>query len=113
MSSIINRRGDYYGDGSDNLIWEIRDEQGVAAELYIGADHRMILNIEVRDDRRGEGLARDLYEAAAEAGPIFHAPEWGCSEDGAGFAEAMGGEVMDSERAADILGIDIDFLDAA
>lgn len=109
-TEIITRRGDYYGDGTDNLIWAIADEAGVAAELYIHAEHRMIMNIEVRADRQGEGLARALYEAAQATGTIYHAPEWACTPDGLVFAEAMGGEVIDDETAAAITGTDLSVL---
>ena len=106
-TEITTRRGDYYGDSSDNLIWEITDEDGIAAELYIEPEHRMIMNVEVRSDRRGEGLARALYEAAQATGTIYHAPAWGCTPEGLAFAEAMGGEVMDDETAAAITGTDL------
>jgi len=108
MTTIQHRTGDYYGDGSTNLIWEVRDEQGIAAELYVHAEHRMIMNIEVREDRRGEGLARALYEAAEATGTIYHVPAWGCTPEGLIFAEAMGGEVMDDQAACDILGLDLE-----
>ncbi len=110
MNTITTRTGDYYGDGSNNLIWEVTDETGLAAELYIDATHRMIMNIEVRCDRRGEGLARDLYETATATGVIFHVPAWGCTVEGLAFAEAMGGEVMDDETAAMITGVDLDLI---
>lgn len=107
MNTITNRTGDYYGDDTRNLIWEAHDEDGVAAELYVHAEHRMIMNIEVRADRRGEGLARDLYEAAMATGDIYHAPTWGCTPEGVAFAEAMGGPVVDDETAAEITGTDL------
>lgn len=112
MSSeeITTRRGDYYGDSSDCLIWEVRDAEGIAAELYIDAEHRMIMNVEVREDRRGEGLARDLYEAASATGTIYHVPAWGRTLEGDAFAEAMGGEVMDDETAAAITGTDLSMI---
>ena len=112
MNTITHRAGDYYGDGTDCLIWEVTDEQGIAAELYIDATHRMIMNIEVRGDRQGEGLARDLYETATATGAIFHVPAWGCTVEGLAFAEAMGGEVMDDETAAMITGVDLDLIAA-
>ena len=112
MSSITTRRGDYYGDATDNLTWEITDEQGIAAELYIHAEHHMIMNLTVRENRRGEGLARALYEAADATATIFHAPEWACSPEGAAFAEAMGGETISDDLAREITGANLDFLTA-
>lgn len=106
-TEISTRRGDYYGDGGDMLVWEVIDEGGIAAELYVHPEYRMIMQIEVRADRRSEGLARALYEAAQATGTIYHVPAWGCTPDGAAFAEAMGGEVMDDETAAAITGTDL------
>lgn len=91
---ITSRTGDYYGDGSHNLIWEIADEQGVAADLYISVDRHEIMNVEVRSDRRGEGLARALYETAASTTDIYHAPVAHRSEEGDAFARAVGGPTI-------------------
>ena len=107
MTTITTRTGTYYGETDQNLIWEITDEHGVAAALYVHPQHRMIMNIEVRDDRQGEGLARALYEAATATGTIYHVPAWGCTPEGLAFAEAMGGPVMDDETAAEITGYDL------
>lgn len=88
-----HRTGDYYGDGSRNLIWEIADEQGIAAELYVSVDRHEIMNVEVRSDRRGEGLARALYETAAST-DIYHAPVAHRTEEGDAFARAVGGDTI-------------------
>lgn len=92
--TIYQRTGDYYGDGTNNLIWEITDEQGIAAELYVSADRHEIMNIEVRRDRRGEGLARALYEAATSETTVYHAPVAHRTEEGDAFARAVGGETI-------------------
>lgn len=107
--NITQTRGPYHGDQTDNHIFTITDEHGTAAELYIDTTHLVIMNIEVREDRRGEGLARALYEHADHAlGGIYHMPEWGCTPEGAGFAEAMGGDTLDDETAAALTGVDLD-----
>jgi GNAT superfamily N-acetyltransferase len=111
-TEITARTGDYYGDGTSNLIWEIRDTDGLAAELYVNAEHRMIMNVEVREDRRGEGLARALYEAAQATGTVYHVPAWGRTPEGDAFAAAMGGETMDDETAAEITGTDLGLIGA-
>lgn len=106
--TITTRRGDYYGEG-DYHVWEITDEDGTAAELYVHPESHLIMNIEVREDRRGEGLARALYQRAeTDLGTIYHVPAWGCTPEGAAFAEAIGGPVLDDETAAAITGIDLD-----
>lgn len=108
MEIITHTLGTYYGEADLLETFIITDEDGTAAELYIDSTYHMIMNIEVRDDRRGEGLARALYEAAEDAlGTIYHAPAWGCTADGLAFAEAMGGEVMADETAAEITGMDL------
>ncbi len=108
---IHHRTGDYHGDGSDLLIWEIHDEQGVASALYVSNDERReIVNIETRQDRRGEGLATALFRAADAQVGIYHAPVAHRTDEGAAWAEAVGGETavydcdcygctIDAERA--------------
>jgi GNAT superfamily N-acetyltransferase len=91
-AAITSRTGDYYGDQSTNLIWEIRDEQGVAAELYVSTDRHEIMNVEVREDLRGQGLARSLYQAATAETTIYHAPIAHRTEEGHAFALAVGGD---------------------
>ena len=55
-----------------------------------------------------EGIARALYEHADKTQGLYHVPAWGCTPEGLGFAEAMGGDIMDEQEAADILGLDLD-----
>lgn len=108
---ITTRTGSYYGDTTMNHIFEIHDDQGLAAELYIDTEHHVIMNIDVREDRRGEGLARTLYtHADTTLGGIYHMPAWGCTEEGAGFAQAMGGATLDDETAAALTGFDLDLI---
>lgn len=92
--AITYRTGDYYGDGSQNHIWEITDERGVVAELYVSVERNEIVNIDVRADRRRQGLARALYTAATAQMPVYHAPVAHRSYEGNAFAEAVGGETL-------------------
>lgn len=92
--NISYRIGIYYGEPGDLHIWEIRDEQGVAAELYVSLDRHEIMNVDVRADRRRQGLARALYAAAIAQMPIYHAPQAHRSADGDAFAMAVGGETL-------------------
>jgi GNAT superfamily N-acetyltransferase len=110
---ITKRTGRYSEtDTRDSFIYEIADEDGIAADLYIDTDSHLIMNIEVRADRQGEGLARSLYEhAKQDLGDIYHIPAWGCTEDGIGFAHAMGGDIMDDDQAAAIVGMDLSIYD--
>jgi hypothetical protein len=95
MSEDISYRiGPYYGEPGDLHIWEIRDAQGIAAELYVSLDRHEIMNVEVRADRRRQGLARALYVAALAQMPIYHAPAAHRTAEGDAFAEAVGGETL-------------------
>lgn len=89
------RIGPYYGEAEKQHVWEILDDRGVVAELYVSLEHLEIMQIEVRQDRRRQGLARLLYETAyAQMGGIFHAPVAHRTYEGDRFAEAVGGEAI-------------------
>lgn len=114
MTTITHRTGTYGTETHEQHIYEIHDEHGTAAELYIDPTYLVIANIEVRADRRGEGLARALYEHADEhLGGIYHMPDWGCTPEGHGFAAAVGGDTLDNETAAEYAGIDLEALGLA
>lgn len=99
-------------DGLDSIRWAIIEDGEQVAFLDA---HRsgLILNVEVVESRRGEGLARSLYEYADETHGLYHVPAWGRTWEGNEFAEAMRGETMDDERAAEILGLDLDVVTGA
>ena len=67
----------------------------------------LILDVEVIENRQGEGVARALYEHADTVQGLYHIPSWGRTPEGDGFARAMGGDVMDDEQAATIVGMDL------
>jgi GNAT superfamily N-acetyltransferase len=95
MLTITTRTGDYYGDGSSNLIWETHDLDGtLIAELYVSTDRHEIMNIWVDEDHRGEGHARRLYETATATTEVFHAPAAHRTPEGNAFAEAVGGDTI-------------------
>lgn len=79
----------------------------------------LILNTEVVEDGQGEGIARALFAradaairaATAQSHGLYHVPAWGCTPRGAGFASAVGGDTMDDERAAAIVGMDLSIYD--
>ena len=86
------RTGTYYDETEQMHIWEITDDQGTVAELYVDFDHHEIMNIEVREDRRGEGLARQLFETADAQIGIYHTLDAHMTPEGHAFFEAVGGE---------------------
>lgn len=99
--AITRRNGDYYGDATDNHIWEITDQDGIIAELYVSTERHEIMNVWVREDHRGEGLARALYETAAREMDICHAPVAHRTVEGNAFAQALGGETAEYECHCD------------
>lgn len=103
-TEITTRTGDYYGDGSTNLIWEITDAQGVAAELYVDPTALVVMNIWTREDRRGEGLARALWTSATTTHNVRHAPEWARTPEGDGFANAVGGDTITDDEFEAVTG---------
>lgn len=93
---ITYRTGEYYGDGTSYHIWETHDEAGsVIGELYVSTTRGEIMNIEVDEAHRGEGIARALYETAAAQMDVYHAPVAHRSPEGNAFAEAVGGPVVE------------------
>lgn len=107
MSSTEITSTDQIIDGMDATIWTLTIDGETVAHLDA---HRsgLILNVEVDDAHRGEGYARRLFETADAERGLYHVPSWGRTEDGEAFADAMGGDTMDDQEAADILGLDLD-----
>lgn len=94
--SIEYSIGTYYGEAGDLHRWFAIEDGEQIGELYVDIDREIIMNIEVNTDRRGEGIARALYEAAnAALSNLKHAPAIACTPEGAAFARAVGGEVAD------------------
>lgn len=89
------RTGSYHGDATQNHIWETRDAGTVIAELYVSTDRHEIMNIWTAEDRRGEGLARGLYQTASAQMDVLHAPAAHRTPEGDAFAEAVGGDTAD------------------
>lgn len=94
---ITYRIGTYYGETEELHTWKIADEQGIASELYVRMTDLVICNVETREDRRGEGLARALYETAIAQMPgIRHDLPAHRTPEGDAFAQAMGGDEADT-----------------
>ena len=97
MITIEYSIGTYYTETIDMHRWFAIDNGGERiGELYVDMDREIIMNIEVIPGRRGEGIARSLYEAADQMlDHLKHAPAGGCTPEGLAFAQAVGGEVAD------------------
>ncbi|QPK81100.1 GNAT family N-acetyltransferase [Schaalia sp. ZJ405] len=104
--------GTYYDEPELLDIFTAFDDDEAVGSIYINRDHKVIMNIEVDEDRQGEGIARALFEAADEAlRGIYHAPAWACTDEGRGFALAMGGDIIDDETMVAITGADLSIFD--
>ena len=88
-------------------------DEGVEVGYLLAHESGLILNVEVDQGRQGEGIARMLFEAADAEMGLLHAPDWGRTPDGDAFATAMGGDTMDEDEAAKIVGFDTEGFRAA
>lgn len=87
--TITDRIGTYYGEAEEMQIIEATDENGeIASALYLDLTTGQIMQVETREENRGEGIATVLAQYAVDNGmPIFHSPEEHRTEDGQRFAE--------------------------
>lgn len=99
-------------DGIDSITWTLSIE-GEEVGSLIAHTSGLILNIGIDAAHQGEGCARALFEHADADYGLVHVPEWGRTSEGHGFARAMGGDTMDDQMAADILGLDLDVVTGA
>lgn len=96
MTEVISHRTGRYSDNDPvSHIWEITDETGIVGELYVSIETGEILNIWIDPARRGEGLARRLYETAATQVTVYHAPPAHRTPEGDAFARAVGGPTIE------------------
>lgn len=82
-------RSTYYG--GDTLMHCIRACWGgeVVGELYADLDTGQVMQVEVNEDRRHEGIARGMVEFAGRYFEVFHSPDEHCTEEGLAFKAAM------------------------
>ena len=80
---------------------------GTEAGYLLAHTSGLILDIEIAEDHQGEGIARALYEHASRGIGLYHVPAWGRTPEGDAFAQRMGGDTMDDEQAAAIVGMDL------
>lgn len=92
-------------DGLNCTVWAAQIDGAQVGHLDVHTSG-LIIGIEVDEDMRGQGIARDLYEAATAAGTVYHVPAWGRTYEGSMFAESVGGPEIDDQEACTILQID-------
>ena len=104
--TITYRTGQYSDTDPISHIWEAHEGGQVIGELYVSVEQNEILNIWVDEVRRGEGIARRLYEAATAQMTVYHAPPAHRTPEGDAFARAVGGPTI--EYACDCYGCTFD-----
>lgn len=98
--TLTYRTGTYYGEADEMHIVEAHDEDGaMIGELYCDFTTGQIMQIEVNEDRRGEGIARLMAEHAATIFDVYHSPDEHCTPEGLAFKESMNGETIPTELA--------------
>ena len=106
MSQSITR-----SQGSENGIdfyrWTLTID-GEQAAILDAHTSGLILTVATFAGHERQGFARELYETADADLGLLHIPAWGRTFEGSEFADAMGGQTMDDEQAAAILGLDLD-----
>ena len=96
---ITNRQGTYYEETEIMNIFEAHENGQLIGEMYLDINTGQIMQIEVNEDRRGEGIARAIYEYACSITNVYHAPDEHCTREGLAFKNAVGGEEIDPETA--------------
>jgi hypothetical protein len=94
-TATITRSIDTYSEGQEaSHLWSISEDGKRVAELWIGMTTGEILMVWTHDDHREQGHATALYRQAASEIAVYHAPPTHRFDDGARFAERVGGPSM-------------------
>ncbi len=75
-------------------LWSITEGGRRIAELWVAPETGEILMVWVHEDHRGLGLATALYRQAISETAVYHAPPTHRFDEGARFAERVGGPSM-------------------
>ena len=81
----------------DTITYAITIDGEQIAYLEIDARTRKIDNVETATEHRGNGYARNLWEAANAEAECFHDLEHHRTAEGDAFANAVGGETINDE----------------
>ena len=99
MTTITHTTKTYYGEADIMHAFEITKDGTVIAELYADLHTHQIMQVWVAERRRGEGLARALYEHGDKMIGLYHAPDEHCTPEGLAFKHAVGGDTIDPDLA--------------
>lgn len=110
---MVSTEGTQYTISYDIAAYSAQDEPAhrfqaitadgdIASELYVDMTTLIIANIETDPQYRREGIATALFEAAEKELPqVLHSRPAHRTEEGHGWAEAVGGDTEDIEDEED------------
>lgn len=81
--------GTYYAETETMHTVKATQDGELIGELYADLATGQIMQVEVNEDRRGEGIARALVAFASEHFEVFHSPDEHCTAEGLAFKEAL------------------------
>ncbi|PWV44577.1 GNAT family N-acetyltransferase [Nocardiopsis sp. L17-MgMaSL7] len=85
-------------DAPAHRFQAITEDGQIASELYVDMNTLIIENIETAPQYRREGIATELFAAAEKRLPeVLHARPEHRTEEGNGWAEAVGGDTEDHQ----------------
>lgn len=84
-------------EAADTITYAVIIDDETVSFLDIDATTRKVTNVETEEAHRGNGYARQLWEAANDEAECFHALEHHRTPEGDGFAQAVGGETIDED----------------
>lgn len=90
----------------EGKTYTLVDEDEAVAVMTLH-ESGLILSIDVTEGMGRRGYATRLYEEVVALRPVYHVPDWGRTPEGDAWARAVGGDVMDDEQAAAIVGMDL------
>lgn len=89
-------------DAPAHRFQAITTDGDIASELYVDMNTMVIENIETAPAYRREGIASELFAAAEKQLPeVLHARPEHRTEEGNGWADAVGGDTEDFEDDTD------------
>ena len=89
----------YWGETEPQHCWLLTEAGEVVSELWADLATGQIMQVETAAHRRGEGLARALYEAAPATVDLYHSPVEHRTPEGDAFARAVGGDTIPADLA--------------
>ena len=89
-------------DAPAHRFQAITEDGAIASELYVDMTTLVIENIETAAQYRREGIASELFNAAEKQLPeVLHARPEHRTDEGNGWAEAVGGDTEDHDDDTD------------